>query len=234
MNMFSVIAPFYDVVLSKLHERQSGTLIARLPNLHGSKILDLGGGTGKLAAVLSKKGADVYLLDASKQMLKRAKRVLPGNRIFLGDAARLLFEDDTFDLVLIVDAIHHMPAQQEALTESCRVLRPGGLLYILDFSVNSSYIRILQRLERLAGEPSVFLAPDTLRELLVTSGFIQIEIEMLSQHEFLSLAKKPANSSYVQLFRNRTRSKDFRHRRRKSAAIKDALQQPEAVACFLV
>ncbi|MBS4031436.1 MAG: methyltransferase domain-containing protein [Clostridiales bacterium] len=193
MNMFSVIAPFYDVMLSKLQQRQTGTLIDRLPDLHGKTILDLGGGTGKLAAALSTEGADVYLLDASKQMLKRAQRVLPGNRIFLGDAARLPFANDMFDVALIVDAIHHMPAQHEVITETRRVLRPGGLLYILDFSVNSSYIRVLQRLERLAGEPSVFFAPDTLAELLATSGLEQVNIEMLSQHEFLARAMKPVN-----------------------------------------
>lgn len=190
MNMFSVIAPFYDIVLSKLQQRQTDTLIDRLPDLHGKKILDLGGGTGKLAVRLSKEGADSYLLDASKQMLKRAQRVLPRNRIFLGDAACLPFNEDTFDLVLIVDAIHHMPKQQEVLTETCRVLRPGGWLYILDFSVDSLYIRILQRLERLAGEPSVFFAPDTLAELLTASGLVQVKITMLSQHEFLAMAKK--------------------------------------------
>lgn len=191
MNMFSVLAPIYDTLLAKLQRRQAAALLARLPDPTEKKVLDTGGGTGRLAQRLREAGADVWLLDASAPMLRKARGVLPADRVFLGDAARLPFADSFFDLVLIVDALHHFPQQERAIRECFRVLRPGGCLYILDFTPQHLCIRALQRLERLAGEKSVFLTPAALAALLMSAGFSSPQTEYLSTYEYLMKAQIP-------------------------------------------
>jgi demethylmenaquinone methyltransferase/2-methoxy-6-polyprenyl-1,4-benzoquinol methylase len=192
MDLFSLLAPLYDFVPGKILRRQAAMLLTRMPPLTGKTILDLGGGTGRLARFLRENGADVWLLDASLPMLKRARLALPAGRVFHGDAADMPFQDEFFDLVLIADALHHFRRQEQALQESCRVLRTGGSLCILDFTPQSPLIRLLERLERLAGEGSLFLTPEAVRALL-PARLVLTRMEYLSSHEYLLQAtKEPA------------------------------------------
>lgn len=192
MNMFSVLAPIYDTMLGRLQQRQGTALLTRLPEPKGKSVLDVGGGTGRLARRLREAGADTWLLDASSSMLKRAQSVLPADRVFLGDASGMPFADHFFDLATMVDALHHFPRQEQAIRETFRVLRPGGSLYILDFTPQSPSIRVLQRMERLVGETSVFLTPAALTDMLLSAGFSSPQTEYLSAYEYLTQAKVPA------------------------------------------
>jgi len=194
MNLFTLLAPFYDCFMAALHKRQGEILLAKLTPLGGRKVLDLGGGTGRLAARLAKAGANVYLLDSSAAMLKRAHRLLPGNRIVLGDASSLPFAENSFDLVIIVDALHHFRRQQAALLEAFRVLVPGGTLAILDFNRKSVAVKILARLERLVLEPALFLTAEQLEKLLAENGFVNLQTEMISAHQYLMTVSKPLPS----------------------------------------
>lgn len=191
MNIFTLIAPFYDAFMTTLHRRQGGLLLARLAPWHGCRVLDLGGGTGRLAVRFKKAGADVWLLDASESMLKRASRLLPANRIILGDAASLPFAKNDFDLITLVDAFHHLRNQQAALQEAFRVLIPGGTLAILDFTPESRFVRALARLERLVQEPALFLTVAELARVLENHGFIELRTLRISAHEYLTTGTKP-------------------------------------------
>jgi len=184
MALFSLLAPIYDFVPGWLLERQTAALLARLSPVDGKTILDLGGGTGRVARRLRKNGADAWLLDASLSMLRQARLSLPAGRVFHGDAASLPFPDGFFDLVLMVDSLHHFRQQKPALNESCRVLRTGGSLYILDFTPHSPLVRVLSRLERLLGERPVFLTPDGVQALL-PAALTLTQAEHLSPREYL-------------------------------------------------
>jgi demethylmenaquinone methyltransferase/2-methoxy-6-polyprenyl-1,4-benzoquinol methylase len=189
MNLFTLLAPVYDLVPGLLLKRQASALLVRISPVTGKTILDLGGGTGRLARYLRKRGADVWLLDANLTMLKRARLTLPADRVFHGDAACLPFSDDFFDAVLVADALHHFRQQEQALKESCRVLRPGGSLYIMDFTPQNPFIRLLELLERLAGEGSKFLTPEAVLALL-PAGCVLTQTESLSAFAYLLQAKK--------------------------------------------
>jgi len=194
MNVFTFLAPFYNMILFGVHKRQGKELLDRLYPLKGKKVLDLGGGTGKFAAQMSSVGADVWVLDASPQMLKRASRILPYDRIILGDAISLPFSDNTFDIITLVDVFHHIRNQEGTLIECYRVLRPGGSLCFLEFSPERLSIRILAVAERFFGEPSLFLSPEELTELLKKAGFIEINTEYILADEYVTKVKKPVNS----------------------------------------
>lgn len=191
MNFFSLIAPFYDCFMAALHKKQGKVLLARLAPLNRRKVLDLGGGTGKLAAQLEKAGANVWLLDSSPAMLKRARRLLPSNRAVLGDAASLPFAENSFDVVMIVDALHHFRKQEIVLEEALRVLIPGGTLAILDFNRKNAAVKVLSILEQVMLEPALMLTAEQLEKLLAQKGFIKIETEIISAYQYLSLGTKP-------------------------------------------
>jgi SAM-dependent methyltransferase len=91
------------------------------------RALDLGCGDGRLAAELD--APELTAADVSSVALERARRRLPGARIAeLQPDAPLPFEDGAFDLVLCAETIEHVRDVQLLLSESRRVLRPGGTL----------------------------------------------------------------------------------------------------------
>jgi SAM-dependent methyltransferase len=91
-------------------------------------ILDAGCGIGLLGRLYPSIG--LYGLDISFPLLCEART---GYRARVeGSADRLPFDDATFDAVLAVNMLHHVPAPAPVLSEFARVLRPGGVLVTAD------------------------------------------------------------------------------------------------------
>jgi glycogen(starch) synthase len=105
-----------------------------------ARILDVGGGYGRLSLALAPSvGSQVVLADISRDMLARAAAGAQGLarlNILNADAHHLPFRDDTFDIIVGLDLFCHLEAPARAVSEFRRVLKPGGLL-ILD-STNSN------------------------------------------------------------------------------------------------
>lgn len=102
-----------------------------LKGLQGSRILDLGCGTGAAIPLIDRSNAYTGL-DLSYAMLKLAARKAArhGFRSFdlvQGNAEELLFDDASFDLVLMDTALHMIPRYQRAITEAARVMRETGV-----------------------------------------------------------------------------------------------------------
>lgn len=99
----------------------------------GSRILDLGVGTGRTYPALAA-GAALYVgVDYSAAMIDAAGRRFPTGRFEEGDAADLgRFDDGSFDAVVFsfngLDYVHPLARRHQALDEIHRVLRPGGVL----------------------------------------------------------------------------------------------------------
>lgn len=102
------------------------------------RILDAGAGTGRFALPLLKAGRDVIALDISSEMLKIAARrsVLAsesGGRslpVLVGDLVGLPFPDDTFDSIVSITVVEHLPQYRDVLAEFVRVLKPGGTMIV--------------------------------------------------------------------------------------------------------
>lgn len=99
-----------------------------LEPLAGRRVLDLGCGKGRFARPLAEAGAVVYGIDLSHAMLADAAGV---GRV-RGSARRLPFAAETFDAVIAVEVFEHLAAIDDVLAEARRVLRPGGILAIVD------------------------------------------------------------------------------------------------------
>lgn len=95
-------------------------------DLAGKKVLDLCCGQGNLTAMLADAGAEVTGLDFSAEMLGRARQAVPQATLVEADAARMPFEDGTFDAVFNNFGMMHLPDAAAALKEVARILRPGG------------------------------------------------------------------------------------------------------------
>ncbi|MEU1479365.1 methyltransferase domain-containing protein [Streptomyces sp. NPDC005760] len=95
-----------------------------------ARVLDVGGGSGVHAQWLARDGYAVELVDPVPLHVEQASR-LPGVTARLGDARELAAPDASFDVVLLLGPLYHLPERADRLTalaEARRVLRPGGLV----------------------------------------------------------------------------------------------------------
>ena len=103
-----------------------------------AKVLDVGGGPGRYAVELARRGYRVVLLDLSRACLELVREKAHEAGVELagyehGDARDLTrFGDGSFDAVLLLGPLYHLLAEEErrrAIREAWRVLRPAGLLF---------------------------------------------------------------------------------------------------------
>lgn len=146
-TMFDRISPKYDALnhflslnIDKLWRRKTAKAVAAS---HPKAILDLATGTADLAIALAKRNPQAHIigLDISEKMLDigKAKIARYGYEkqieLQLGDAAALPFEDNTFDAVTVAFGVRNFENLSQGLTEIHRVLKPGGQVFILEFSM---------------------------------------------------------------------------------------------------
>jgi ubiquinone/menaquinone biosynthesis C-methylase UbiE len=100
--------------------------------LKGTRILEVGAGTGRYACSLKSKN---YVgIDLSYNMLKVAKEKSPEAFFICGDGENLPFREETFDTIICSRTFRFIPNPSKALTEAHRVLKEGGRCIItVDF-----------------------------------------------------------------------------------------------------
>jgi SAM-dependent methyltransferase len=106
-------------------------LRALLPPVSGRRVLDAGCGAGRTSEWLVEQGAEVVGIDASHEMLRRARERVPAASFALADLAEpLAFEDASFDLAVAGLVMHYLRDWVPTLRELRRVLRPGGIFVL--------------------------------------------------------------------------------------------------------
>ena len=131
-NRFDLLhSRFKDVV--EVQDARLDALVRVLKPLPTRSILDLGCGKGRFASRLTKAGANVVGLDLSPAMLAEANGL---DRV-RGSARRLPFADRSFEAVVAVEVFQHLPAIDDVLAEVRRVLRPGGVIALIDKNMGS-------------------------------------------------------------------------------------------------
>jgi ubiquinone/menaquinone biosynthesis C-methylase UbiE len=93
----------------------------------GTRVLDLGAGTGALTGSFLRRGCEVTAVDAAPAMVARLAGLHPRAHARVMDAQRLDFPDASFDLVSAGFVIHILDDPAAAVAEARRVLRPGGV-----------------------------------------------------------------------------------------------------------
>ena len=146
-GVFDSVADKYDLMNDLMslgaHRLWKRYFIAMSDIQPGQQVLDLAGGTGDIAALMSKRVGSrgtVVLSDINTSMLTLGRRRmedrgLTGNIEYtLADAEKLPFADARFDAVTIAFGLRNVTDQATALAEMRRVLKPGGRVLILEFS----------------------------------------------------------------------------------------------------
>lgn len=145
-GVFTSVASKYDVmndVMSVgIHRVWKDAMMDWLAPRPGQKLLDVAGGTGDISFRFLKRAGSGHatVLDLTESMLvegrKRAEAAQMGASLdwVVGDAMKLPFADNSFDVYTISFGIRNVTRPQEALNEAYRVLRPGGRLMVLEFS----------------------------------------------------------------------------------------------------
>jgi len=140
-----------------------------------SRVLDLGCGTGQLAARVKRErpGVEVVGCDFSAGMLSRASVRRRDVRWIQGDAGRLPFRDGSFDAITSTEAFHWFPDQHAVLAECYRVLEPGGHLLLAMVNTPASIVsNAFYAGSRLVGEPFYWPTRQQIRERVADAGFV--------------------------------------------------------------
>jgi len=99
-------------------------------------VLELATGTGLMAANIADSVRSIEATDFSPKMIETAKKksVPPNVRFSVEDATALSYDDNSFDAVIISNALHIMPEPELVLENIKRVLKPNGVLIAPNFS----------------------------------------------------------------------------------------------------
>ena len=140
-----------------------------------AQVLDCGGGPGRYAIELARRGYDVTLFDLSAECLRMARQKAAEANVALavfekGTATNLgRFSSDTFDAVLLMGPLYHLlegAERRQALAEARRVLKPGGPL-LAAFISRYAVLRYMA-----AHEPTWPLEHLDLLESIMTRGVL--------------------------------------------------------------
>lgn len=150
-------------------------LLSHVPENPSQSILDLGCGTGMLTHALLEKSSSVVGLDASPEMIGKARQLYPGMDFRVLDACRMPW-NNWFDLVFSNAAFHWIPDQEKLLKAVFRILKPQGKL-ICEFGAHHNILRIRETfqasLERIGLTPNTrfyFPTAEEYRSLLEQTG----------------------------------------------------------------
>lgn len=134
---------------ARLHEEETERIhlermVRRIGSLRGKKLLNVGCGTGGFNVVARQEGAETFGVDSSERAIaiSRKKARLHGMdpaKFQVGLAEGLPFGNEQFDRVYCLSVIEHVNSVEQALKEMLRVLKPGGLIYLVAPNANNFY-----------------------------------------------------------------------------------------------
>jgi len=138
----------------------------------GARLLDVGGGTGALAAVLVGDGAKAVVLEPNPRKVAFGRSRHPQVEYREGHAERMPFPDGTFDRAIAMLSFHHMEDPDRALREVQRVLRTSGRFLLEEFYPASAPGVLARRLfgRRHGGHHRAYESEE-LKAALNASGF---------------------------------------------------------------
>lgn len=146
-------------------------------------VLDLGCAGGFMAEALAERGAQVTGIDPAAEAITAAQShaKISGHQIRydVGVGEALPYDDGAFDVVVCVDVLEHVSDLQKVLSETARVLKPGGVFFFDTINRNPlARLAVITMAEDVLGllpkgthDPSMFIKPSELKASLAKAGF---------------------------------------------------------------
>jgi SAM-dependent methyltransferase len=180
----------YAAVAKHIDEVPPCDLLARAELEPGLAVLDVATGTGNIAVRAAARGATVVGLDITPELFATARRRADALGVTVdwleGDAEQLPFAAGTFDRVLSAFGVQFAPRHQVVADELVRVLRPGGLIALVNWTPEGLIGELLRLVGRYMPAPPDYASPPPLwgdethiRELFAGS---QLELEFARGH----------------------------------------------------
>ena len=171
-KMFDDVASRYDFLndllslgRTKAWRKSVTSIIAPKP---GMKVLDIAAGTGSSSRPLVDKGAEVIALDFSEGMLSQGRKQHKDIKFVQGDALKLPFDENSFDVTTISFGLRNTSDTTAALKDALRVTKKGGRIVVCEFSHPTNkvfrfiYLKYLMRAlpviaKRISKNPAAYI-----------------------------------------------------------------------------
>jgi ubiquinone/menaquinone biosynthesis C-methylase UbiE len=139
-----------DRLRARVRAKDVPAIRALLGDVRGKAMLDVGGGTGVVAAMVAP-GAQVTVVEPHPKRRAQGQRARPHMAFLDAGAEALPLPDASFEAALALLSLHHVGPQEQALAEVRRVLRPGGVLVVQELSPHHGLGRMVRAVEGLVG-----------------------------------------------------------------------------------
>ena len=138
-------------------------------------VADLGAGEGTLAQLLAQRAEKVIAVDLSPRMVEFGQNLAVQNNLSnleyrIGDIEAPPIDNDSLDLAILSQALHHAEHPQRALDAAFRILKPGGRLIILDLLLHT-----FEEAREMYADRWLGFSESNLAAMMEKSGFVQIE-----------------------------------------------------------
>ena len=149
------------------------------PVVRQKTVLDLATGTGVIAKHIVRYADHIEATDASQEMIEQAKQGVKSTKLYFSvqDMFQLPYADQSFDVVIVVNALHIVPEPEKALSEIRRVLKDDGVLVAPTFTHadNAFFGKVRAFFMKLAGFPlhSKWTSPEYLAFLRENGWTVQ-------------------------------------------------------------
>ena len=156
---------------------------ALIKSLNYRHIADLGAGEGTLSQLLAQRAEKVIAIDISPKMVEYSQNLAISNGIHnlefrIGDIESPPIENDSIDLAILSQALHHAEQPQKAIDAAFRLLRPGGRLIILDLLQHN-----FSEARELYADRWLGFSESSLSGMLRKGGFSEIQTIIADKEE---------------------------------------------------
>ena len=144
-------------------------------------VADLGAGEGLISQLIAHRARQVWCIDNSPRMVEVGTELAHKNGLAnltykLGDIEHVPLPDQSVDLAILSQALHHAAHPQTAVHEAFRILRPGGQIAVLELNEHT-----FEQARELYADVWLGFKESVLHGMLKQAGFQQVEVAVVSR-----------------------------------------------------